>query len=283
MAVASVALDSTLSTQTRAATSSARADTLDRYARRGVWALPIWAALLAAGTLSHQPSPSTDFPAYAQYITTTPFLISHLVASIVGAAIGLIGLIALSILLLVDGHQSGGGGAGDVGTGDHPHTSVFGVAAFAQPAIGRAYLAGQTEHAMPSTPMSTVPHSSPQRYPACCSSRSVSRCLAWPLRAPGRCRAGRRGLGDRRAAVRLIGHHRRRAAVCRGIDDDQHCMDRIQRHAPAKQKRHNLLNQTRDATLRAEARRGAALLRGVAHLECVCAPAPSTMGPFGGA
>jgi hypothetical protein len=124
-------------------------DNLDRYARRGLWALPVWAALLAVGTLTHQPSPMTDFPGYAAYITTTPFLISHLVASILGAAIGVLGFIALAALL-VRGRSAGMAVTALVITvlATTLATSVFGVAAFAQPAIGRAYLAGLTEQAI---------------------------------------------------------------------------------------------------------------------------------------
>src|SRR6516225_3866829 len=80
-------------------TTSPTSSTLEHYARRGLWALPVWALLLFLGTLTHQPSYQTDFPAYARYVTTTEFLISHLVASILGAAIGILGFIALFIVL----------------------------------------------------------------------------------------------------------------------------------------------------------------------------------------
>jgi hypothetical protein len=125
------------------------ANELERYVRVGLWALPVWAVLLALSTLTHQPSYTTDFPAYAQYITTTPFLVSHLVASILGAAIGLLGLIALFILL-APGRTSRLSLAALVTSviATILTTAVFGVAAFAQPAIGRAYLAGQAEQAV---------------------------------------------------------------------------------------------------------------------------------------
>jgi hypothetical protein len=127
----------------------ARANHLDRYARAGLWALPVWGVLLLVSTLTHQPSYSTDFPAYAQYITTTQFLISHLVASILGAAVGLLGLTAL-IVVLASRQRSRLALAGLVVStiATVLTTSVFGVAAFAQPAIGRAYLAGHTEQAV---------------------------------------------------------------------------------------------------------------------------------------
>lgn len=124
-------------------------DALTRYARWGLWALPVWAALLLVSTLTHQPSYQTDFPAYARYITTTPFLISHLVASILGAGIGTLGLIALFVALSRSGTPRLALGALVTALlGNTLVTSVFGVAAFAQPAIGRAYLAGQTAAAV---------------------------------------------------------------------------------------------------------------------------------------
>jgi hypothetical protein len=73
---------------------------LERYAKLLVWAAPAWAVLLFVGTLEHQPSPTTAFPEYARFITTTPFLISHLVASILGAAFGTLGFAALFVLLV---------------------------------------------------------------------------------------------------------------------------------------------------------------------------------------
>lgn len=120
-------------------------DALTRYVRWGLWALPVWAALLLVSTLTHQPSYQTDFPAYARYITTTPFLISHLGASILGAGIGTLGLSALFVALARSGTPRLALGALVTAIlGNTLVTSVFGVAAFAQPAIGRAYLAGQT-------------------------------------------------------------------------------------------------------------------------------------------
>ena len=128
---------------------SAGGDDLDRWARRGLWALPVWAALLLVSTLTHQPSPATDFPAYARYVTTTPFLLSHLVASILGAAVGLLGLIALFVLL-ARGRAARLALAGLVASvlATVLTASVFGVAAFAQPAIGRAYLGGAADLAV---------------------------------------------------------------------------------------------------------------------------------------
>jgi hypothetical protein len=102
--------------------------------------------LLFLGTLTHQPSYQTDFPAYARYVTTTEFLISHLVTSILGAAIGILGLIALFVVLCKGRSAALALWALVTGViGITLMTAVFGVAAFAQPAIGHAYLSGQAE------------------------------------------------------------------------------------------------------------------------------------------
>jgi hypothetical protein len=134
---------------TAGSATATRATALDRYAAWGLWALPVWAVLLFYGTLTHQPDPTTDFPGYARYITTTEFEISHLVASIFGAGVGTLGFTALFIVL-------GKGRTGPLALwgfvaaalGNSIITSVFGAAAFAQPAIGRAYLAGHTAEAI---------------------------------------------------------------------------------------------------------------------------------------
>src|SRR3712207_4711400 len=73
--------------------------TLDRWARRWIWALPVWGVLLGLSTLTHQPSYDTDFRGYADYVTTTWFLVSHLVGSILGAALGVLGAVALVVRL----------------------------------------------------------------------------------------------------------------------------------------------------------------------------------------
>jgi hypothetical protein len=114
------------------------------FGRAALWALPVWAALLFLGTLTHQPDANTASAAFAAYVTTSQFLVSHLVASIAGAAIGSIGVIGL-MLYLQDTRVAGRAIAGMVATvvGNTLTSSVFGVAAFAQPAMGRAFMLGQ--------------------------------------------------------------------------------------------------------------------------------------------
>ena len=114
------------------------------FVRGAIWALPIWAAMLFLGTLTHQPDPQTDFASFAAYVTTSQFLLSHLVNSIGGAALGSIGIIGL-MLYLQDTKAVGKAITGMVATvtGNTFTSSVFGAAAFAQTAAGHAYLAGE--------------------------------------------------------------------------------------------------------------------------------------------
>ena len=111
-------------------------------ARFGLWLLPLYGVLLAVSTLSQQP-PLDDFEAYAGYVTTPEFLISHLVASILGAAAGILGAIALTAFA-VRGPRPRAALAGMSLTvvANVLLTAAFGSAAFVQPGIGRAYLAG---------------------------------------------------------------------------------------------------------------------------------------------
>lgn len=117
--------------------------TLRDYALAGLWALPIYGLANFIGTLSSQPDYNKDFPAYARYIHTPSFLASHLGASMLGTGIGLIGFTALFVYLASQ-RASGVSAAALVTTilGNIPVIALFGVAAFAQRAIGKAYLAG---------------------------------------------------------------------------------------------------------------------------------------------
>jgi hypothetical protein len=117
--------------------------TLAAWARHGIWLLPVWGVLLTLSTLTHQPDYTTDFPAYAEYVTTTVFLVSHLAGSIAGGALGALGAVALAV------HLSTGPAARQALWGMALFVvaqvvlpSIFGLAAFFQPAVGHAFLAG---------------------------------------------------------------------------------------------------------------------------------------------
>lgn len=117
---------------------------LEKHLARAAWALPLSGVLLIIGTLTHQPDASTDFPAYARYLTMGTFLASHLVASIFGAALAIVGTVSVAGLVVLRTQHPGRmllGTALSV-AGHVLNTALFGVAAFAQPAIGHAYQDG---------------------------------------------------------------------------------------------------------------------------------------------
>jgi hypothetical protein len=113
-----------------------------RAARIGLWGLPLDGVLLGLSTLTHQP-PVSDFDAYARYVTTDVFLISHLGASIFGAATAILGAVAVTPFL-VRGRAARTAVVGLVLTTvtNVFMAAAFGSAAFVQPGIGRAHLAG---------------------------------------------------------------------------------------------------------------------------------------------
>ncbi len=119
------------------------ASDITRFARIGLWALPVYAFTLGAGTITHQPAPQTDLAGWSQYVTTTEFLVSHIVFSIFGAVFGAIGAMSLGVILIQRGSVKLGLAGLLTGVSSNVViTSVFGIAAFAQPAIGRLYQSG---------------------------------------------------------------------------------------------------------------------------------------------
>jgi hypothetical protein len=117
-------------------------DVAGRAARLGLWALPLHGVLLGLGTLTHQPAVD-DFDAYARYVTTGVFLLSHLGASVFGAATAILGAVAVTAFL-VRGPAAGTAVVGLVLTtvANVFLAAAFGSAAFVQPGLGRAHLAG---------------------------------------------------------------------------------------------------------------------------------------------
>ena len=168
----------------KAGTVASGRTALTSAARRWVWALPAWGVLLGLSTLSQQPSYDTDFAGYAEYVTTGRFLASHLVASILGAALGVVGAVALLVLLAeTPGVRLAFGGVVAFAMGQVVLTSVFGVAAFFQPAIGHAFLAGQEAVAVRSTRTCTARRCLRPRAPVCCCGSSASCSWAAPSAA----------------------------------------------------------------------------------------------------
>lgn len=124
-------------TDTEAPLSSAR-----RGVGRAVWLLPVFGALTLWATITHQPSPTTEFSAWARFVTTDEFLAKHLVGSIIGLALSVVGVAGVVFLVLQTGRHARAALWGFVLTvfGSAGLIAGFGVAAFAQPAIGNLEL-----------------------------------------------------------------------------------------------------------------------------------------------
>ena len=112
--------------------------------RNGVWLLPVFGALTLWATLVHQPDPTTEFAAWARFVTTDEFLAKHLLGSILGLALSTIGVAALAWAVLATGHRARPAVWGFTLTvvGSAGLIAGFGVAAFAQPAIGNLEIQG---------------------------------------------------------------------------------------------------------------------------------------------
>lgn len=113
------------------------------WVRAGLWLLPVYGVLTFLATLTHQPDPQTEFESWSRYVTTGVFLVSHIFGSIFGAAVGILGLAALTAYL-AGTRRSGLAVAGFTLAviGNVFIASLFGIAAGAQPALGNAFLAG---------------------------------------------------------------------------------------------------------------------------------------------
>lgn len=91
---------------------------------QGGWLLPAFGLLLALSTIRQQPPVQTDFEGYARFVTTGEFLVSHLVASIGGAGLAILGVCSVFVLLAGafppcrvdrDDHHRHGAGVSGVG------------------------------------------------------------------------------------------------------------------------------------------------------------------------
>jgi hypothetical protein len=118
-------------------------DLRSHWATRAVWALPAYGALTLIGTFSQQPDPETRFEAWSEYVTTDWFYASHLGASIVGLALGTLGVVGLAVVLAGASRPRAAVSAMVVHLfGAATVFALFGVAAFVQPAIGQTFLDG---------------------------------------------------------------------------------------------------------------------------------------------
>jgi hypothetical protein len=128
------------------------------WIRIGVWALPVYGLLTFWTTLDPQPDPTKHYEAWARYVTTNHYVLTHVLGSGLGTVLAIFGVFALGAYLA----NSRVGRLGLVAMvmtvmGQALFLMVIGVSAFSAPEEGQAYLAGIEEFAkLPSTFADTV-------------------------------------------------------------------------------------------------------------------------------
>jgi hypothetical protein len=118
----------------------------ERWIQAGLWSLPAAWLLTAWGSLDPQPDQEQDPEAWARFVSTDYYQLSHLLGGTAGTILALFGTVALGCFLA--GGRSGRLGlaamvAAAVGTALLLVPAV--ISTFATPAIGRAYLAGHQD------------------------------------------------------------------------------------------------------------------------------------------
>jgi hypothetical protein len=117
-----------------------------RWIGIGLLGLPLYGALTFFSSLNPQPDPSTQYEAWARFVTTNGYVLKHLFASDLGIIFVIFGTFALGAYLT----KSRAGRMGLVGMviavfGHALFLLIGGVSTFASPSEGQAYLAGMEE------------------------------------------------------------------------------------------------------------------------------------------
>jgi hypothetical protein len=128
--------------------SSSSLPNIINWIRIGLLALPISGLLTTWSTLIPQPNPTTEFEAWSRFVSTTEYLISHLLGTNLGIILLIFGVIALGAYLAKGGRSGRLGLVAMVimiAANALALMSAGGWSTFAAPAIGRAYLSGIEE------------------------------------------------------------------------------------------------------------------------------------------
>ena len=130
-----------------------------RWIGIGLLGLPLYGALTFWSSLEGQPDPGTRLEAWSRFVTTTHYVLGHLLGSILGLIFAIFGVFALGAYLT----RSRAGRLGLVAMvitvlGTALFLPLQGVSTFAVPEEGQAVLAGIEEfEKLP--PSSLIPYS----------------------------------------------------------------------------------------------------------------------------
>lgn len=116
------------------------------WVRTGLFALPLHAVLVGYGTRAAQPDQVSDPESWARFVSTTSYLVEHVLANVVGSALAIFGTFALGAYLAGSRRsRSALWGMALAITGHVLFTVPGVVSTFVTPAIGSAYLDGNQE------------------------------------------------------------------------------------------------------------------------------------------
>lgn len=118
---------------------------ITNWIRAGLLALPVSALLTGWATLEAQPDQAGDPEAWARFVSTDSYLVGHLIGSTGGTILAVFGVFALGAYLATSRAGRLALAAMVVTVAGHALLLVPAVmSTFATPAIGQAYLAGET-------------------------------------------------------------------------------------------------------------------------------------------
>ena len=116
------------------------------WIRAGLFALPVYGLLLAYSTLKPQPDQVSDPEGWARFVSSTSYLVGHVIGNMFGTALVIFGTFALGAFLAASrSPRLGLWGMVLSITGYVLFTVPAVISTFATPAIGAAYLAGNRE------------------------------------------------------------------------------------------------------------------------------------------
>jgi len=116
------------------------------WIRVGLFALPVYGLLIAYSTLKPQPDQVADPEGWARFVSSTSYLVSHVLGNVLGTALVIFGTFALGALLATSrAPRLGLWGMVLSITGYVLFTIPGVISTFATPPIGAAYLAGNRQ------------------------------------------------------------------------------------------------------------------------------------------
>jgi hypothetical protein len=116
------------------------------WIRVGLFALPVYGLLIAYSTLKPQPDQVADPEGWARFVSSTSYLVGHVLGNVLGTALVIFGTFALGALLAASrAPRLGLWGMVLSITGYVLFTIPGVISTFATPPIGAAYLAGNRQ------------------------------------------------------------------------------------------------------------------------------------------